>query len=170
MAMPDDEITAAHDDVVRTRARMADTVAQIEARVTGQMDAVKTKLDVVQMIRDNPWTALALATGIGAAIGASGTDARAASAAAAGAKQAAAKAREAAAAAVEAAKAAPGKAQSGAQAASRSVRDHLDELAAAAVLGIIERLREEDGSTVTGASRNPGTAAGTTPSGTSGTA
>ena len=81
MTTPDDQITAAHDEVARTRARMAETVSQIEARVTGRMDAVKAKLDVVQMIRDNPWTALALATGIGAAISASGSDEKAARAA-----------------------------------------------------------------------------------------
>lgn len=145
MTEPDDQITAAHDDVARTRARMADTVSQIEARVTGQMDAVKAKLDVVQMIRDNPWTALAVATGIGAAISASGTDEKAARAAAAGAKEGARKAREAGAAAIEAAKGAPAAAQSSAAAAGRGLRDHLDELAGSAVLGIIARLRRDDG-------------------------
>ena len=51
-----DEITAAHDDVARTRAQMASTAAEIEARLAGRMDAVKAKLDVMQMIRDNPWS------------------------------------------------------------------------------------------------------------------
>jgi len=145
MTTPDDQITAAHDEVARTRARMAETVSQIEARVTGRMDAVKAKLDVVQMIRDNPWTALALATGIGAAISASGSDEKAARAAATGSREAAARARAAAAAAVEAAKGAPAVAQSSAAAAGRGLRDHLDDLAGSAILGIVERLRREDG-------------------------
>jgi hypothetical protein len=142
MSTPD-EVSSAHDDVVRARARMADTVAQLEARVTGQMDAVKAKLDVVQMIRDNPWTALAIATGVGAAISASGADAKAAAAAKAGAIAAAEKAREAAAATLEAAKAAPGQAHEAAGAARRGMAEHLDTFAAAAVTGLIDRIRGE---------------------------
>lgn len=139
-----DEIQAAHDDVVQTRARMADTVAQIEARVTGQMDAVKAKLDVVQMIRDNPWTALAVATGIGVAISATGTDAKLASAASDQARAAAAlaaeKARQAAAATKEAMKGAPDTARSALSTAKEGVFAHLDTVAAATVAGFVERL------------------------------
>jgi hydroxyethylthiazole kinase-like sugar kinase family protein len=123
---------------------MADTVSQIEARVTGQMDAVKAKLDVVQMIKDNPWTALAVATGIGAAISATGSDGKAARAAVAGAQAAASKAKEAGAAAVEAARGAPAAAQGSAASAGRGLRDHLDELASSAVVGLVDRLRRED--------------------------
>ena len=140
-----DEITAAHDDVVATRARMAETIAQIEGRVTGQMDAVKAKLDVVQMIKDNPWTALALATGLGAAISATGTDAKVASAAADKTREAASlaaeKARQAGSAAAEAIKAAPGAAKDSASSIKSGVAAHLDELAAIAVKGFIERLK-----------------------------
>jgi hydroxyethylthiazole kinase-like sugar kinase family protein len=140
------EIDAAHDDVVRSRAQMADTVAQIEARVTGQMDAVKAKLDVVQMIRDNPWTALAIATGIGAAVSATGADTKAASAAAANARLAASatadKARQAAAATIEAAKGAPAQAHGALTGASRGMSRYIDTLAGSMVLGLISRLRD----------------------------
>ena len=140
-----DEITAAHDDVVATRARMAETIAQIEGRVTGQMDTVKAKLDVVQMIRDNPWTALALATGLGAAISATGTDAKVASAAAEKTREAAAlaaeKAKQAGSAAAEALKGAPAAAKATASSAKGGVMAHLDELAAIAVEGFIDRLK-----------------------------
>jgi hypothetical protein len=142
-----DEITAAHDEVVRSRAQMADTVARLEARVTGQMDAVKAKLDVVQMIKDNPWTSIAVATGIGVAVSASGSDAKAAAATAAAtraaASAAAAKAREAAAAAKEAAVAAPGQAKSAASGAKSGLVGHLDEMAASLVTGLVERLKSD---------------------------
>lgn len=144
-----DQIASAHDDVVNTRARMADTVAQIEARVTGQMDTVKAKLDIVQMIRDNPWTAIAVATGVGAAISASGADTKAASAASASARQgatvAAAKAKEAGAAGVEALKGAPSTASRAASSARGGIFGYLDALAASAVEGLIERIRASEG-------------------------
>lgn len=132
MSTPDDVATA-QDEIVRTRARMAETVAQLEARVTGQMEAVKAKLDVVQMIRDNPWTALAIATGLGVAISASGADVKAAEAAREAATQAADRA-------TEAAKAAPGQARDAMGAARQGIRDHLDGVAAAAVGKLIESL------------------------------
>jgi hypothetical protein len=144
-----DQIASAHDDVVNTRARMADTVAQIEARVTGQMDAVKAKLDVVQMIRDNPWTAIAVATGVGAAISGTGSDRKAATAAVDAARQgatiAAEKAKQAGAATVDALKGAPSSAGKVASLAKGGILGYLDTLAASAVAGFIERIRSTEG-------------------------
>lgn len=144
-----DQIASAHDDVVNTRARMADTVAQIEARVTGQMDTVKAKLDVVQMIRDNPWTAIAVATGVGAAISASGADRKAATAAAGAARQGAtiatAKAKQAGTATVDALKGAPATAARAATSARGGLFGYLDTIAASAVAGFIERIRASEG-------------------------
>lgn len=129
-----DDITAAHDEVARTRAEMADTAAQIEARLVGRMDAVKAKLDVMQMIRENPWTALAVATGLGVAISASGADERAAASAAAAARQAGS-------AGLEALKAAPGQAQRAVVTAHGGLMGTLDTLAASAIEGIVDRLK-----------------------------
>lgn len=144
-----EEIAAARDEVVATRARMADTVGRIEARVTGQMETVKAKLDVVQMIQDNPWTSIAVATGIGVAISASGADVKAAAVTAEAARQAARataeKARRATAATKDALKAAPGQAKSAASGVRSELVGHLDELAASLVAGFIERLKGHHG-------------------------
>ena len=133
-----DDITAAHDEVARTRAQMADTAAEIEARLVGRMDAVKAKLDVMQMIRDNPWTAVAVATALGVAISASGADERAAASAAAAARQAGS-------ASLDALKAAPGQAQRAAATARGGLLGTLDSLAASAIEGMVDRLRNPPG-------------------------
>lgn len=56
-------------DIEQTRERMSTTLAQLEQ-----------KLNVVQVVRDHPWPALALAFGAGVALSASGTDTKAAAA------------------------------------------------------------------------------------------
>jgi hypothetical protein len=54
-------------DIEETRERMSTTLTELEQR-----------LNVVQIVRDHPWPALALAFGAGLALSASGTDAKAA--------------------------------------------------------------------------------------------
>lgn len=76
-------------DIEVTRERMTDTIAEIEHRVSGRVDAVKARLDVVGWVREHPWPALALALGAGLALSATGADARAASSLADGARSAA---------------------------------------------------------------------------------
>jgi len=56
-------------DIEQTRERMSSTIAELEH-----------KLNVVQVVRDHPWPALALAFGAGVALSASGTDTKAAAA------------------------------------------------------------------------------------------
>ena len=56
-------------DIEQTRERMSTTIAQLEQ-----------KLNVVQIVKDHPWPALALAFGAGLALSASGTDTKAAAA------------------------------------------------------------------------------------------
>ena len=56
-------------DIEQTRERMSTTIAQLEQ-----------KLNVVQVVKDHPWPALALAFGAGLALSASGTDTKAAAA------------------------------------------------------------------------------------------
>ena len=54
-------------DIEQTRERMSSTLTELEQR-----------LNVVQVVRDHPWPALALAFGAGLALSASGTDTKAA--------------------------------------------------------------------------------------------
>jgi len=54
-------------DIEQTRARMSTTLTELEQR-----------LNVVQVVREHPWPALALAFGAGLALSASGTDTKAA--------------------------------------------------------------------------------------------
>ena len=54
-------------DIEQTRERMSTTLAQLEQ-----------KLNVVQVVKDHPWPALALAFGAGLALSASGADVKAA--------------------------------------------------------------------------------------------
>ena len=128
-----DEITAAHDDVARTRAQMADTAAEIEAQLSRKVNAVKARFDVPQLVRENPWTAIAVATAIGVSISASGADARAAEAATAAARQAGS-------ASMDALKGAPAQAKRAVTAAHGGLLGTFDTLAASAIEGIVERL------------------------------
>ena len=59
-------------DIELTRERMSSTLAQLE-----------TKLNVVQLVRDHPWPALATAVGVGVLLSGSGADVKAAAATAA---------------------------------------------------------------------------------------
>jgi hypothetical protein len=79
MTSPD--INAARDDIQRTRAQLADTLAELSDRVTSPINAAKEKLNVMELVRNHPWPAIAVAVGAGAFVAASGSDVRAASAA-----------------------------------------------------------------------------------------
>ena len=59
-------------DIELTRERMSSTLAQLEH-----------KLNVVQLVRDHPWPALAAAVGVGVLLSGSGADVKAAAATAA---------------------------------------------------------------------------------------
>jgi hypothetical protein len=54
-------------DIEQTRERMSTTLAELEQR-----------LNIMQVVRDHPWPALALALGAGVALSASGADTKAA--------------------------------------------------------------------------------------------
>jgi hypothetical protein len=56
-------------DIEQTRERMSTTLAELEQR-----------LNIMQVVRDHPWPALALAVGAGLALSASGADTKAAAA------------------------------------------------------------------------------------------
>lgn len=123
------EITTARTRVAATRAQLADTLGELESRVTAPVLTVRDKLDVVQTVRDNPWIALAAALGTGAAIAASGADRRAASAAVQTAKDVAAKG-------ADVARETPSRTHA-------AVTGALDAFAARLAVSLITRLRED---------------------------
>jgi len=79
---------AARQEIAATRERMSSTIAELEQRVSGTIDGVKRKVDVVALVKQNPWPALAVAFVAGVALSASGADRRAARATARAAKRA----------------------------------------------------------------------------------
>ena len=129
------ELTAAREEVVRTRAKISDTISEIEMRITAPVDAVKARLNVVQLVRDHPWPALAVAIGVGAFVSATGADVKAASVA----KE---KAMDAGAAAARAARGLPDQARGAAQGAARAAGSYVDDLAGTLLLAFIDRFRE----------------------------
>lgn len=88
------DLSAARDDVQRSRAQISDTIAEIEARVTAPVRAVKQRLDVGRMVQEHPWAALSTAAAAGVIVAASQADRRAASLAAAAARKGAETARQ----------------------------------------------------------------------------
>lgn len=82
--------------MAHTRERMTETLDQIDSEVGERVSAAKRKIDVVQFAREHPWPALSVAVAIGAFIGGSGADEKAAAAAAEGAKGAASASSDAA--------------------------------------------------------------------------
>lgn len=144
------EIIAARNELTRVRDRMTDTAAELEERLTAPVDAVKKRLDVVQLVREHPWPSLALALGAGVAVAASSADRKAATAAADASRRAARKTAEAARAGVRsvrsgASDAADSTVESARRAPSRArgaIVGALDSLAANVALSLIERLRE----------------------------
>ena len=74
------ELEEVRGDIAETRMQMADTLAELEARVSGTAQAVKRTLNPLEHARAHPLPALAVALGAGVALGASGADRRAAAA------------------------------------------------------------------------------------------
>jgi len=153
----DSEIAATRQEIATVRGRMSDTAAEIEARVTGRVDAVKEhvasvgdRLDVVQLVRDHPWPSLAVAIGAGVAIAASGADRKAARAAAEASRAAAKKSAEAVnsgarslkSAASEAAEYGTEHARQAPSRARSAIVGALDSLAAKLAVSLMDHLRE----------------------------
>lgn len=84
------------EEMAATRARMADDVAELKDHVTAPLGSAKQRLNVAQLVREHPWPALGAAVVLGAVIGGSGSDEKAATAAATGVKRAARASKEAA--------------------------------------------------------------------------
>jgi hypothetical protein len=84
----DDSIDSVRRDIAETRARLSDTLAELDNRVDTVKHAVTQTANPLPAIREHPWIALGLALGAGIAIGMSGADRAAAAAAASGVKKA----------------------------------------------------------------------------------
>jgi hypothetical protein len=134
MTVPTD-VAAAREEVAHTRTQISNTIDEIETRITAPVHAVKARLDVVQLVRDHPWPALAAAIGAGVLVSASGADAKAAAIAKA-------KAADASMAAVRVARGLPDNAREAARGATRAAGTYADGLAGTLLLALIRRLRE----------------------------
>ena len=121
-----DRTADVHRDIALTRERMSETIAELDTRISDRVETVKEKLDVMQLVQEHPWPALAIAVGLGVLLGGTGADAKAARAA------------------VRAAKAAPG---ATADLASRG----LD-----AAKGLVGRDRDGDGTALEATAEEPG--------------
>jgi ElaB/YqjD/DUF883 family membrane-anchored ribosome-binding protein len=73
-----DASASARQEIAATRERISDTITDIEQRVSGTVSSAKAKVDVVGLIRQHPWPALAVALVAGVALSATGADRKAA--------------------------------------------------------------------------------------------
>ena len=64
-------------DIAETRARMSETIAELDAQISSRVEAVKEKLDVTRLILDHPWAALTVAMGVGVLLAGTGADKKA---------------------------------------------------------------------------------------------
>ena len=134
--MTSPEIDAARDEILRARAQLSDTISELTDRVTSPINAAKEKLNVMELVRNNPWPALAVALGAGAFIAASGSDVKAAEAAVKAGQAGLEGASQLAQSAAESARSAPSKSREALGAAT-------DAIATKLVLSFIGKLREE---------------------------
>jgi hypothetical protein len=65
-------------DIALTRERMSETIAELDARISGRVAVVKERLDLKQLVVDHPWPALAVALGLGVLLAGTGADTKAA--------------------------------------------------------------------------------------------
>ena len=134
MTSPD--IEAARDDILRARAQLADTISQLSDRMTSPIAAAKEKLNLLELARNNPWSALAVAVGAGVLVATTGADRRAASAAVEAGQAGVESARRAAETAANAARIAPSK--------SREILgDAADAFAAKCLISLIASFRDD---------------------------
>jgi uncharacterized membrane protein (DUF373 family)/ElaB/YqjD/DUF883 family membrane-anchored ribosome-binding protein len=70
----EDSVDRAQRELAETRDRMSETIAAIEARVSGAAENVKDKLDASRLVREHPWPALAAAVVAGAVLSATRAD------------------------------------------------------------------------------------------------
>jgi hypothetical protein len=84
----DDSIDEVRRDIADTRARLSDTLAELDQRVDTVKHVVTKTANPIPAIREHPWLALGIALGAGVAIAMSGADRTAVVAAKSGARKA----------------------------------------------------------------------------------
>jgi ElaB/YqjD/DUF883 family membrane-anchored ribosome-binding protein len=131
-----DATAGARQEIAATRERISDTITDIEQRVSDTVASAKAKVDVVGMIRQHPWPALAIGFAAGLALSVTGAD------------------RKAARATKEAAKRAPDVAQRGVTEAAHATAAGVAQLASAAA----DRIKgsPDDGTDVESAAEQEG--------------
>ncbi|MDR0786970.1 MAG: hypothetical protein LBG44_03795 [Gemmatimonadota bacterium] len=60
---------AAREEIERTRARMSDTIEEIEAHLLRKKEEIRDRLDIASRIREDPIRAAAIAIGAGVLVG-----------------------------------------------------------------------------------------------------
>lgn len=127
-------------DIEMTRERMSNTIAELERR-----------LDVLEVVREHPWPAIAVAAGVGLLLSGSGADMRAAGAAAGVAVRTASAGRSAG--------------RSARRNAAGRVTSLLDDLLSRVIGGVHDVLEERADALVMDMRRALGTAAAREPAG-----
>jgi ElaB/YqjD/DUF883 family membrane-anchored ribosome-binding protein len=125
------EVAAAREEVLQTRAHISATLAEIDARIAGQVQVAKQHLDPLEWARMHPWLSLATAAGVGLVVSATRADRKVVAAAVEGTRLAG-----------NAAAASALGAPSLAQRALHGVGGYVDTIATGLLLGFIERLKE----------------------------
>lgn len=82
------DIEQARNEIMDTRARLAETADELKDTVSQRVERAKEAVNPLHYAREYPWIAIGLAVGAGLAIGLTGADKKAASAALEGAKSA----------------------------------------------------------------------------------
>jgi hypothetical protein len=83
------ETSEIRQEMASTRDRMSRDIDAIQSRASARVSAVKSRLDVAQLVREHPWLALGSAVALGAVVSGTGADAKAAAATAVTARRAA---------------------------------------------------------------------------------
>lgn len=95
------ETSEIRQEMAATRDRMSRDIDAIQSDASARVNAVKNRLDVVQLVREHPWLALGSAVALGAVVAGTGADGKAATATALGVKRAATASKSAVATAVQ---------------------------------------------------------------------
>lgn len=83
-------------EMAATRDRMSRDIDELQSRASERVESAKQRVNVAHVVREHPWPALGAAVVLGAIIGGSGADRKAAAATASGAKRAAQASKDAA--------------------------------------------------------------------------
>jgi hypothetical protein len=83
-------------EMAATRDRMSRDIDELQSRASERVESAKQRVNVAHLVREHPWPALGAAVVLGAIVGGSGADRKAAAATLSGAKRAAQASKDAA--------------------------------------------------------------------------